>query len=151
MQTESFEAFWRVTADYFRYREHWLLDANSLSFLPGAEQDDPDPLGLIVCKRGSALIVKLNEAELRRRLNGRSVSSGECTAEFLCRCIDAVVQSSSGKGKVKLLFDYERGLIQKYETEVSSESQIDDLSGLIESSQTARSRTTYKWELKSVK
>jgi hypothetical protein len=60
------------------------------------------------------------------------------------------VESGSGKGKIKLLFDYERGLIQKYEAEISSKTQIDGLSGLTENQQEGRSRTTYKWELKSV-
>ena len=60
------------------------------------------------------------------------------------------VESGSGKGKIKLLFDYERGLIQKYEAEISSKTRIDGLSGLTENQQKARTRTTYKWELKSV-
>lgn len=58
------------------------------------------------------------------------------------------LETGSGKGKVKLLFDYERGLVQKYEVETDSKSQIDDLTKVGESLQEARTRRSYKWELK---
>lgn len=54
------------------------------------------------------------------------------------------LETGSGKGKVKLLFDYERGLVQKYEVETDSKSQIDDLTKVGESLQEARTRRSYK-------
>ena len=71
------------------------------------------------------------------------------TVTFLVAGQVSFVERGSGKVKVKFLFDYERGLIQKYEAQISTKNRINALAGLFQTEEDARSRTSYKVELKS--